>query len=98
MVNEAQNGSESFVVAHLSQAVGYRVDAPEGYLGRIQGVPQVGRLPRPLVLVVSDRKTVRFVALRRVATIFPLERRIVLGPRRLASDSLRRAAPLRQAA
>lgn len=79
--NDPDNGGES-VVVHLGETVGYRVDAPEGYLGRVQGVPHAARPSLPLALVVSDRKTVRFVSLSRVAAILPLERRVVLGPAR----------------
>jgi hypothetical protein len=94
MATDPENRSESIAASDLRQAVGYRVDAPERYLGRVQGIPEGGRPARPLVLVVSDRKTVRFVSLLRVAAILPLERRIVLGPLRIAPARLGRAAPL----
>jgi hypothetical protein len=98
MVSDADTGSEPPLEARLSRALGYRVDAPEGYLGLVQGVPHAGRPPRPLVLVVSDGETVRFVSLRRVAAVLPHERRIVLGPRASAAASRERVAPLLQAA
>jgi hypothetical protein len=98
MVSDPEACSESAVDAQLRQSVGYRVDAPEGYLGLVQGVPLVGRPRRPLVLIVSDGETVRFVSPRRVAAVLPFERRIVLEPRQIAPDSLARAASVRTAA
>jgi hypothetical protein len=74
--------------ALLVESVGYRVDAPEGQLGTVQNVRQAGRPLRPLVLVVSDGKTVRLVSPRRVAEVAPLERRIVLLPNGAASMPL----------
>lgn len=82
MEREPRNGG-SVLDARLRLAVGYRVDAPEGQLGFVQGVPHAGRPRRPLVLVVSDGKTVRFVSLRRVAAVSPHERRVVLRPARV---------------
>jgi len=84
--------------AHLEDTVGYRVEGPEGYLGLVQGVPQAGRPLRPLVLVVSDGETVRFVSLRRVAAVLPFEHRIALGPRHVASAPFDRAEREREAA
>jgi hypothetical protein len=81
MVSALETGRGSVLHAHLSHADGYRVDAPEGYVGHVQGVPHAGRPPRPLVLVVSDGETVRFVSLAHVAAVLPGERRIVLRPR-----------------
>jgi hypothetical protein len=98
MVSDADAGREPPLEDRLRHAVGYRVDAPEGYLGRVQSVPHAGRPARPLVLVVSDGETVRFVTLRRVAAVLPHERRIVLGPRPIAAASRERVAPLLQAA
>jgi hypothetical protein len=98
MVRDPETGTESVVNAHLRQAVGYRVDAPEGYLGLVQGVPHAGRPRRPLALVVSNEETVRFVALQRVTYVLPFERRVVLGPRHIAPVSLGRVAPERKAA
>ena len=98
MVSELETGRGSVLPAHLKHAVGYRVDAPEGHLGLVQGVPHTGRPPQPLVLVVSDGATVRFVPLRRVAAVLPLEQTIVLRPREVPSVSLARAAPGRKAA
>jgi hypothetical protein len=65
---------------HLNHAVGYRVDGPEGYLGRVQRVPLAGRPPQPLTLVVSDGQTARFISLGRIAAVLKRERRIVLWP------------------
>jgi hypothetical protein len=96
MVSEHEAGT--VVDTRLRRAVGYRVDAPEGYLGIVQGVPQAGRPSRPLVLVVSDGETVRFVSLRRVATVLPFERRIVLRPQEADGVSLGRVAAARRAA
>jgi hypothetical protein len=96
MVSDA--GREPPLEDRLRLAVGYRVDAPEGYLGLVQRVPHAGWPPRPLVLVVSDGETVRFVALRRVAAVLPHERRIVLGPRPVTAASHERASPLLEAA
>jgi hypothetical protein len=98
MVSDSDAGREPLVEALLGDAVGYRVDAPEGYLGLVQKIPHAGRPPRPLVLVVSDGETVRFVTLRRVAAVLPHERRIVLGPQPIAAASRERAAPLLRAA
>jgi hypothetical protein len=81
MVSEPETGRGSVLDAHLKHAVGYRVDAPEGHLGVVQGVPHAGRPPQPLVLVVTDGETVRFVSLRRVAAVLEREHRIVLRPR-----------------
>jgi hypothetical protein len=82
MVSELETGRGSVLHAHLKHALGYRVDAPgEGNLGRVQGVPLAGQPPEPLVLIVSDGKTVRFVSLRRVAAVLQSEQHIVLGPR-----------------
>jgi hypothetical protein len=96
MVSDA--GREPPLEDRLRLAVGYRVDAPEGYLGLVQRVPHAGWPSRPLVLVVSDGETVRFVALRRVAAVLPDERRIVLGPQPIAAASHEDVAPLPQAA
>jgi hypothetical protein len=74
--------SESTSTARLRQATGYRVEAAGDDLGIVHGVPQAGRPPRPLVLVVFDGTTVRFVSVRRVAAVEPLERRIDLHPDR----------------
>lgn len=98
MVSNSDPHREPLVEARLARSVGYRVDAPEGCLGLVQTVPHAGRPPRPLVLVVSDGETVRFVSLRRVAAVSPDERRIVLGPRPIAAASCERVAPLLQAA
>jgi hypothetical protein len=98
MVSDPEASRESVGDAHLRQAVGYRVDAPEGYLGRVEGVPHAGRPRRALVLVVSDGEIVRFVSLRRVAAVLPFERRIVLGPQQVSPVSLGRVAPVRKAA
>lgn len=96
MVSELETGRGSVLHAHLKHAVGYRVDAPEGHLGLVHGVPHAGRPPQPLVLVVSDGATVRFVSLRRVAAVLPIDRKILLRP--LASVSPARSVPGRQAA
>jgi hypothetical protein len=93
----SEQGAGTVVDTRLRQAVGYRVDAPEGYLGIVQGVPQAGRPGRPLVLV-SDGETVRFVSLRRVAAVLPFERRIVLRPQEADGVSLGRVAAARRAA
>ena len=98
MVSELETGRGSVLDAHLKHAVGYRVDAPEGHLGRVQGVPHAGRPPRPLVLVVSDGETTRFVSLRRIAAILPPEQRIVLRPRHGATVSLGAIEPERRVA
>ena len=71
---------------------------PVAHGGRVQGVPHAGRPPQPLVLIVSDGATVRFVSLRRVAAVLPLEQSIVLRPRQVPSVSFARAAPGRKAA
>ena len=97
-MSDSDARSEPPLDSRLGHAVGYRVDAPEGYLGLVQSVPHAGRPARPLVLVVSDGETVRFVTLRRVAAVLPDERRIVLGPRPIAAVSRNRLAPLLQAA
>jgi hypothetical protein len=95
MVSEHEAGL--VVDARLRQAVGYSVDAPEGHLGFVQGVPHAGRPQRPLVLVVSDGETVRLVSLRRVAAVLPFERRIVLWPGQAEAVSVGRVAPARRA-
>jgi hypothetical protein len=91
VVSELETGRGSRLDAELRYAVGYHVDAPEGRLGLVQGVPHAGRPPQPLVLVVSDGATVRFVPLRRVAAVLPSERRIVLRPREVPAVSVARA-------
>ena len=98
MVSELETGRGSVLHAHLKHAVGYRVDAPEGDLGRVQRVPHAGRPPLPLVLVVSDDKTVRFVSLRRVAAVLQLEHRIVLRQRETAAVSVEGTEPARRVA
>lgn len=98
MVSELETGRGSVLHAHLKHAVGYRVDAPEGHLGHVQGVPHAGRPPHPLVLVVSDGATVRFVSLRRVAAVLPVDRKILLRPLQVPSVSLALPAPGREAA
>jgi hypothetical protein len=92
MVSELETGRGSVLLANLKQAAGYRVDAPEGCVGHVQGVPLAGRPPRPVVLVVSNGKTVRFVSVSRVAAVLPLEKRIVLRPRLPAHAPLSKAA------
>jgi hypothetical protein len=62
----------------LTTAVGYRVAAPEGDVGVVAGVPLVGHPPRPLVLVVRNLNTIRFVSLRRVAAVVPDSQRVLL--------------------
>ena len=98
MVSELETGRGSVLHAHLKHAVGYRVAGPEGDLGRVQRVPHAGRPPLPLVLVVSDDKTVRFVSLRRVAAVLPLEHRIVLRQRETAAVSVEGTEPARKVA
>jgi hypothetical protein len=98
MVSELETGRGSVLDAHLKHAVGYRVAAPEGHLGLVQGVPHAGRPPQALVLVVSNGETVRFVALRRVAAVLQLERRIVLRPRQVAPVSVAGIEPARRVA
>ena len=98
MVSNSDPRREPPVASRLGRVVGYRVDAPEGYLGLVQRVPHAGQPPRPLVLVVSDGEVVRFVALRRVAAVLPDERRIVLEPQPIAAASHEGVTPLLQAA
>src|SRR5689334_8002466 len=43
----------------IRRAISYRVLGPEGDLGAVIGVPEAGRPPRPLVLVVRCGKTVQ---------------------------------------
>jgi hypothetical protein len=66
--------------ARLGRAFGYRV-AGAGVAGVIAGVPQAGRPPRPLVLVVRDGNCARFVSIRRVADVSSHDRRVVLRPK-----------------
>ena len=61
----------------LSEALGYRVEA-EGEVGVVIGVPLAGQPPRPLVLVVRDGDCVRFVSVRRVASVLRDKRRVLL--------------------
>ena len=96
MVSEHKAGK--VVGTRLRRVVGYRVDAPEGYLGIVQGVSQAGRHSRPLVLVVPDGETVRFVSVGRIAAVLKFERRIVLRPHEADGVSLGRVAPVRKAA
>jgi hypothetical protein len=96
MVSELETGRGSVLDAHLKHAVGYRVDGPEGHLGLVQGVPHAGRPPQPLVLVVSNGETVRFVSLRRIAAVLQHERRIVLHPRQIAPASMGGVEPARR--
>ena len=98
MVSELETGRGSVLDAHLKQAVGYRVDAPEGSLGLVQGVPHTGRPLKPLVLVVSNDEIVRFVSLRRIADVLQLEHRIVLRPQRVAPASVEGIEPARRVA
>ena len=98
MVNDSEAAENRPSRLAWGSAVGYRVDAPEGSLGLVQGVPHAGQPPRPLVLVVSDGETVRFVTLRRVAAVLPDERRIVLEPQPIAAASHEGVTPLLQAA
>jgi hypothetical protein len=94
-----KTSTASAVSEYLPGAVGYRVDEPEGCLGFVRGIPHGGRPPRALVLVVSDRITVRFISVRRIAAVLPLERRIVLHPKEAAAvASVRRLEPARKAA
>jgi hypothetical protein len=98
MASEPETITASNLDTYLRNAVGYRVDEPEGCLGFIQGVPHGGHPRRPLVLVVSDDACVHFVSVRRIAAVLPLERRIVLRPREvtpfasMAHDARRRKA------
>jgi len=101
MSTERRWSSEPAVDAGLGQASGYRVEAAGEDLGIVHGVPHAGRPPRPLVLVVSDRKSVRFVSVRRVAAVLPRERRIVLHPERVVAapggvDGQRERRPARR--
>ena len=78
---------------YLSGTVGFRVDGPDGCHGVVHGIPRVGRPLRPLVLIVSDGTTVRFISLREIATVSRGERRIVLHPQEATvSASARKAA------
>jgi hypothetical protein len=63
----------------LRAAVGYRIVAREGDAGVITGVPEAGRPPRPLLLVVRAGNTFCFVSRRRVERVLPRERRVVIG-------------------
>jgi hypothetical protein len=90
--------TRSVLDARLRRAIGYRVDAPEGQLGLVQGIPHAGRPQRPLVLVVSDGETVRFVSLSRVAAVLPHESRIVLWPAKGAPLRLEQTEPTYRAA
>jgi hypothetical protein len=83
----------SALSAHLCGAVGFRVDGPDGCLGVVHGIPRGGRPLRPLVLVVSDGVTVRFISIRQIAAVSPIERRIVLHPQEAtALAAVRKAA------
>lgn len=62
----------------IRAAIGYRVTGPEGTLGTVVGVPEAGRPLRPLVIVVRDQETMRFVALQRVAAASPSARLLLL--------------------
>ncbi|HEY7793673.1 MAG TPA: hypothetical protein VIA10_06690 [Gaiellaceae bacterium] len=72
--------ASSLIERRLRHARGFRVDAPEGEVGFLVGVPLAGRPPRPLVLVVRDGDSMRFVSVRRVVDVSSDERRIRLGP------------------
>jgi transcription elongation factor GreA len=63
----------------LRAAVGYRVLAPEGDVGVVTRVPEAGEPSRPLVLVVRDGKTFRFVPRALVQRVVPGERRVVVA-------------------
>ena len=54
---------------YLSGTVGFRVDGPDGSHGVVHGIPRGGRPLRPLVLIVSDGTTVRFISLREIAAV-----------------------------
>jgi hypothetical protein len=60
-------------------AVGYRVRDEDGDAGVVVGVPEAGIPRRPLVLVVREDDTMRFVSLRRVAAVLPTPRLLVLA-------------------
>ena len=78
---------------YLSGTVGFRVDGPDGSHGVVHGIPRGGRPMRPLVLIVSDGTTVRFISLREIAAVSRVERRIVLHPQEAtAPASARKAA------
>jgi hypothetical protein len=82
----------SALSACLRGAVGFHVDGPDGCLGVVHGIPRGGRPLRPLVLLVSDRITVRFIPLRQIAAVSRLERRILLHPPEAAALASARAA------
>jgi hypothetical protein len=63
----------------LAEALGYGVDGGRE-TGVVVGVPLAGQPPCPLVLVVRDGDSVRFVSVRRVASVSGDERRVILSP------------------
>jgi hypothetical protein len=63
----------------IRAAVGYRVLDEDGDVGVVVGVPEAGIPRRPLVLVVREDDTMRFVSLRRVAAVFPTLRVLLLA-------------------
>jgi hypothetical protein len=67
--------------AALRNATGYGVDASEGALATVTGIPLAGRPLRPLVLVVRSGDTMSFVARRCVAAVDPQTRRVLLHSR-----------------
>jgi hypothetical protein len=64
----------------LRAAVGYRVTAPEGDTGVVVRVPEAGRPPRPLVLVVRRGDTFRFLPIQLVERVLPEARQVLVRP------------------
>ena len=63
----------------IRASVGYGVLDRDGDVGEVVGVPEAGIPRQPLVLVVREDDTMRFVSLRRVAAVFPAPRLLLLG-------------------
>jgi hypothetical protein len=63
----------------IRAAVGYRVLDRNRDVGEVVGVPEAGIPRRPLVLVVRDGGTMRFVSVRRVAATLPVPRLLLLA-------------------
>ena len=77
--NEPVAASSAAFDEALRASVGYGISGSEGEAGVITGVPEAGRPPRPLLLVVRAGNSFRVIPRRRIERVVPRERHVVVS-------------------